>query len=83
MRMEDPMLNMLEWLCRQMMEAEASGKIGADKHEQSQERTSHRCGFWARRRDTWLGTMYESEVFSARSDNTIAMDKYTSPLKNW
>ncbi len=55
---EDPMLNMLEWLCRQMMEAEVSGRIGADKHEQSQERTSHRCGFRARRLDTRLGTMY-------------------------
>lgn len=55
---EDPMLNMLEWLCRQMMEAEVSGKIGADKHEQTPERTSHRCGFRARRLDTRLGTMY-------------------------
>ncbi|MGI6235287.1 MAG: transposase, partial [Christensenellales bacterium] len=55
---EDPMLNMLEWLCRQMMEAEVSGKIGADKHEQSEERTSHRCGFRPRRLDTRMGTMY-------------------------
>jgi len=55
---EDPMLNMLEWLCQQMMEVEVSGKIGADKHEQSQERTSYRCGFRARRLDTRLGTMY-------------------------
>ena len=35
MGMEDPMLNMLEWLCEQMMEVEVSKKIGADKHEQS------------------------------------------------
>jgi putative transposase len=55
---KDPMLNMLEWLCQQMMEVEVSGKIGADKHQQSQERTSHRCGFRARRLDTRLGTMY-------------------------
>lgn len=27
---EDPMLNMLEWLCEQMMEVEISNKIGAD-----------------------------------------------------
>ena len=27
---EDPMLNMLEWLCEQMMEVEVSNKIGAD-----------------------------------------------------
>ena len=38
MGMEDPMLNMLEWLCEQMMEVEVSKKIGADKHEQSEER---------------------------------------------
>lgn len=55
---EDPMLNMLEWLCEQMMEAEISNKIGADKHAQSQDRTSHRCGFRPRRLDTRLGTMY-------------------------
>ena len=55
---EDPMLNMLEWLCEQMMEVEVSNKIGADKHEQSKERTSHRCGFRPRRLDTRMGTMY-------------------------
>ena len=54
----DPMLSMLEWLCSRMMEVEVSSKIGADKHEQSQERTSYRCGFRARRLDTRLGTMY-------------------------
>ena len=54
----DPMLNMLEWLCGQMMETEISNKIGAEKHEQSQERTSHRCGFRTRRLDTRMGTMY-------------------------
>ena len=58
MGMEDPMLNMLEWLCEQMMEVEVSNKIGADKHEQSKERTSHRCGFRPRRLDTRMGTMY-------------------------
>ncbi|MHC1786395.1 MAG: IS256 family transposase [Christensenellales bacterium] len=55
---EDPILNTLEWLCQQMMEVEVSSKIGADKHEQSQDRTSHRCGFRPRRLDTRLGTMY-------------------------
>ncbi|MHC1785807.1 MAG: IS256 family transposase [Christensenellales bacterium] len=55
---EDPILNTLEWLCQQMMEVEVSNKIGADKHEQSQDRTSHRCGFRPRRLDTRLGTMY-------------------------
>ncbi len=54
----DPMLSMLEWLCGQMMEAEVSSKIGADKHEQSTDRTSYRCGFRPRCLDTRLGTMY-------------------------
>ena len=58
MGMEDPMLSMLEWLCAQMMEAEVSNQIGAEKHEQSRERTSHRCGFRPRRLDTRMGTMY-------------------------
>ena len=55
---EDPMFSMLEWLCQQIMEVEVSSKIGADKHEQSQERISHRCGFRPRRLDTRMGTMY-------------------------
>ncbi len=55
---EDPMLNMLEWLCRQLMEVEVSNRLGAGKHEQNQERTSHRCGFRPRRLDTRMGTMY-------------------------
>ena len=58
MGMEDPMLSMLEWLCTQMMEAEVSKQIRAEKHEQSQDRTSHRCGFRPRRLDTRMGTMY-------------------------
>jgi len=56
--MEDPMLHMLEWLCAQMMEAEVSNQLGAEKHQQSTERTSHRCGFRPRRLDTRMGTMY-------------------------
>ena len=55
---QDPMLSMLDWLCSQMMEAEVSNKLGAEKHEQSEDRTSHRCGFRPRRLDTRLGTMY-------------------------
>lgn len=55
---EDPMLSMLEWLCEQVMEAEVSYRIGAGKHKQSRERTSHRCGFRPRRLYTRLGTMY-------------------------
>ena len=35
---EDPMLSVLDWLCHQLMAAEISNKIGAEKHEQSEER---------------------------------------------
>lgn len=52
------MLGMLEWLCAQMMEAEVSSQMGAQKHEQRRERTSHRSGFRPRRLDTRMGTMY-------------------------
>ena len=44
-----------------MMEAEVSSQIGAEKHEQSQERTSHRCTFRTRRLDTRLVTVYLME----------------------
>lgn len=36
---EDPMLHMLECLCDQLMEAEVSSQVGAEKHEQSGERS--------------------------------------------
>ena len=49
---------MLEWLCQKMMKVEVSNKIGANKHEQSETRTSYRCGFRLRRLDIRLGTMY-------------------------
>lgn len=54
----DPMLHMLEWLCDQLMEAEVSSQIGAEKHEQSTERKSYRSGYRPRRLDTRMGTMY-------------------------
>ena len=31
----DPMLSMLEWLCAQLMEAEVSGIVGAEKDAHS------------------------------------------------
>lgn len=58
MGMQDPMLAMLEWLCEQLMEAEVSEQIGAEKHEQSSERKSSRSGYRVRRVDTRMGTLY-------------------------
>ena len=36
----DPMHSMLEWLCRQLMEAEVSGLVGAEKSEHNAARSA-------------------------------------------
>ena len=58
MNQPDPMLSMLEWLCEQMMEAEVSLKLNADKSERSDGRSGYRSGYRPRRLDTRLGTIY-------------------------
>ena len=55
---EDPMLSMLEWLCKELMEAEVSSQLGAEKSEHTAQRSSHRSGYRPRRLDTRMGTMY-------------------------
>ncbi len=65
-----PNARILEWLCHRMVEAEVSAEIGADKHEQSRTRTSHRCGFRPRCLETWVGTMYLM-VSKVRNDGYI------------
>jgi putative transposase len=54
----DPMLSMLEWLCAQLMEAEVSEQVGAEKSERADSRSGYRCGYRPRRLDTRMGTMY-------------------------
>ena len=54
----DPMLSMLEWLCTQLMEAEVSGLVGAEKNAHNPSRSDYRCGYRPRRLDTRVGTMY-------------------------
>ena len=54
----DPMLSMLEWLCAQLMEAEVSGIVGAEKNAHNPSRSDYRCGYRPRRLDTRMGTMY-------------------------
>jgi len=54
----DPMLSMLEWLCAQLMEAEVSGLVGAEKNTHNPSRSDYRCGYRPRRLDTRVGTMY-------------------------
>ena len=66
----DPMLNMLEWLCDQLMEAEISQQLGAAKNEHSNKRGGYRSGYRPRRLDTRMGTMYLL-VSKARNDGYI------------
>ena len=54
----DPMLSMLEWLCSQLMEAEVSQQLGAEKSERAESRSGYRCGYRPRSLDTRMGTMY-------------------------
>lgn len=55
---DDPMLAMLKWLTEQLMEAELSSKLGADKSERTDDRSGYRSGYRTRRFDTRMGTMY-------------------------
>lgn len=54
----DPMLSMLEWLCKQLMEAEVTDIIGAQKNAHERSRSDYRCGYRPRRLDTRMGTIY-------------------------
>ena len=54
----DPMPSMLEWLCAQLMEAEVTEQVGAEKSERATNRSGYRCGYRPRRLDTRMGTMY-------------------------
>lgn len=55
---QDPMLSMLEWLCGQLMEAEVTAKVQAQKSERTDSRAAYRSGYRVRRFDTRMGTMY-------------------------
>lgn len=58
MNRSDPMLSMLEWLCEQMMEAEVSMKLSADKNERADGRSGYHSYYRPRRLDTRFGTIY-------------------------
>lgn len=47
----------LAWLLRQLMEADVSAQIGADRHERTADRTTRRNGYRERAWDTRLGTV--------------------------
>ena len=54
---EDPLRAMAEMIADFLMEAEVTAKVGAEPHERSVERTTHRNGYRDRRWDTRLGTL--------------------------
>ena len=54
---EDPLRAMAEMITDFMMEAEVTAKVGAEPHERSPERITHRNGFRDRRWDTRLGIL--------------------------
>lgn len=58
MREDDPLLGMMEWMMKQLMEIEVESQIGAKKNEHSSERKSYFSGYRPRRFDTRLGTAY-------------------------
>ena len=54
---EDPLRTMAEMITDFLMEAEVTAQVGAEPHERSADRTTHRNGHRQRRWDTRLGTM--------------------------
>ena len=54
---EDPLRTMAELITGFLMEAEVASQVGAEAHERSEQRTTHRNGYRDRRWDTRLGTM--------------------------
>jgi transposase-like protein len=53
----DVLADGLRWLLEELMEAEVSAQIGADRYERSNNRTAHRNGYRTRPWDTRLGTL--------------------------
>ena len=54
---EDPLRTMAELITGFLMEAEVTNQVGAEAHERSEQRTTHRNGYRDRRWDTRLGTL--------------------------
>jgi transposase-like protein len=54
---EDPLQAVAQMVADFLMEAEVTSKVGAEAHERSEQRMTHRNGYRQRRWDTRLGTM--------------------------
>jgi transposase-like protein len=54
---EDPLRAMAEMIADFVMEAQGDGEVGAEPHERTVDRTTHRNGCRERRWDTRLGSL--------------------------
>lgn len=54
---EDWLRDMVRWTVQELMEAEVSAQIGAERYERSGERSTYRNGYRAREWDTRVGTL--------------------------
>ena len=54
---DDPLQAVAQMVADFLMEAEVTSKVGAEAHERSEQRITHRNGYRERRWDTRLGTM--------------------------
>lgn len=55
---KDPLLEMLDWMTKQIMELEISDKCNSEKGKHTDNRAAYRSGYRTRRFDTRLGTLY-------------------------
>ncbi len=56
-QLADKLRKSVAWMAHQLMEADVSGKIGAELGERSLERTTHRNGYRPRQWDTRVGSI--------------------------
>ena len=66
----DPLVEMLKFLLKQLMESEVSKKLNSDKGVHANERTGYRSGYRNRRFDTRLGTI-DLEVPKVRNGGYV------------
>lgn len=74
---EDPLRRIAEMVTGFLMEAEVAQKVGAEPHERSDGRTTHRNGYRPRRWDTRLGTL-ELQVPKIREGATCRASSSTA-----
>ena len=55
-----PMWNILKWLCSELMEADFSQQLRAERSERAGSWRGYHCGYRPRRLDARMGTMYLS-----------------------